>query len=83
MCKSTAIAACRRLLKHLGAPVQMNTVRVCAPCHIQCVLACLCRHGPSALIGQCLDELAEHYPHTKFVRIISTDCIPKVRACQP
>nr|ABK21916.1 unknown [Picea sitchensis] len=28
------------------------------------------------ILGQCLDELATKYPATKFVKIISTDCIP-------
>lgn len=28
------------------------------------------------ILGQCLDELAMKYPGTKFVKIISTDCIP-------
>ncbi|KAJ9528997.1 hypothetical protein QJQ45_007067 [Haematococcus lacustris] len=34
-------------------------------------------HGPSALMSSCIDELAARYPNTKFVRIISTECIPK------
>ncbi|XP_028552524.1 phosducin-like protein 3 isoform X2 [Dendrobium catenatum] len=29
------------------------------------------------LLLQCLEELAARYPGTKFVKIISTDCIPK------
>lgn len=29
-----------------------------------------------ALLLQCLEELATKYPATKFVKIISTDCIP-------
>eukprot|EP00252_Welwitschia_mirabilis_P025043 TRINITY_DN7679_c0_g1_i1.p1 TRINITY_DN7679_c0_g1~~TRINITY_DN7679_c0_g1_i1.p1 ORF type:complete len:250 (+),score=58.45 TRINITY_DN7679_c0_g1_i1:209-958(+) len=29
------------------------------------------------LLGQCLDELATKYPATKFVKIISTECIPR------
>ncbi|KAG0493825.1 hypothetical protein HPP92_004819 [Vanilla planifolia] len=29
------------------------------------------------LLLQCLEELAARYPATKFVKIISTDCIPK------
>ncbi len=28
------------------------------------------------LLGSCLAELARSYPETKFVRIVSTDCIP-------
>lgn len=28
------------------------------------------------LLMQCLEELATRYPATKFVKIISTDCIP-------
>jgi len=34
-------------------------------------------HGGSALVGTCLEELARKYPSTKFLRIVSTDCIPK------
>ncbi|KAK9814459.1 hypothetical protein WJX72_006280 [[Myrmecia] bisecta] len=30
-----------------------------------------------AILGVCLQELAGKYPHTKFVKIISTDCIPR------
>lgn len=44
-----------------------------------CVLPA-CRNGGSALMGKCIDELAERYPATKFVRIVSTDCIPNVSA---
>lgn len=29
------------------------------------------------LLGPCLEELAHKYTNTKFVKIISTDCIPK------
>jgi hypothetical protein len=29
-----------------------------------------------AILAHCLGELATEYPHTKFVRIVSTDCIP-------
>jgi hypothetical protein len=29
-----------------------------------------------ALLMQCLEELATKYPATKFVKIISTECIP-------
>eukprot|EP00983_Pelagomonas_calceolata_P025654 804815-Pelagomonas_calceolata.AAC.5 len=32
----------------------------------------------SARMSPCIDELAARYPSTKFVRIVSTDCIPKV-----
>ena len=28
------------------------------------------------LLMQCIEELAARYPATKFVKIISTDCIP-------
>lgn len=31
----------------------------------------------SELLGQCIEELAKKYPGTKFVKIVSTDCIPK------
>ncbi|KAF5840048.1 thioredoxin-like protein [Dunaliella salina] len=31
----------------------------------------------SARMSPCIDELAARYPSTKFVRIVSTDCIPK------
>ena len=34
------------------------------------------RLGPSELLGLCLDELAFKYPATKFVKIVSTECIP-------
>ena len=34
------------------------------------------RLGPSELLGLCLDELAFKYPATKFVKIMSTECIP-------
>ncbi|GIL62025.1 hypothetical protein Vafri_16344 [Volvox africanus] len=34
-------------------------------------------HTACELLQQCLDELAAKYPSTKFVRIISTDAIPK------
>lgn len=30
---------------------------------------------------QCLEELATMYPATKFVKIISTDCIPNYPDC--
>ncbi|KAK8935363.1 hypothetical protein KSP39_PZI013127 [Platanthera zijinensis] len=33
------------------------------------------------LLLQCLGELAARYPGTKFVKIISTDCIPKYPDC--
>ena len=33
-------------------------------------------HAGCQLLGECLDELARKYPGTKFVRIISTNCIP-------
>ncbi len=29
------------------------------------------------LLGDALDVLAERYPATKFLRIVSTDCIPQ------
>ena len=35
------------------------------------------RVGDCGLLAQCLDSLAAQYPGTKFVKIISTDCIPK------
>ncbi len=34
------------------------------------------RHSGSALIGQVLGDLATKYTSTKFLRIVSTDCIP-------
>ena len=37
---------------------------------------CLCRLGTSAVLGLCLEELAFKYPATKFVKIVSTECIP-------
>ncbi|KAL3534013.1 hypothetical protein ACH5RR_007534 [Cinchona calisaya] len=33
-------------------------------------------HAECELLLQCLEELARRYPGTKFVKIISTDCIP-------
>lgn len=30
-----------------------------------------------AILAQCLGELATRYPGTKFVKIVSTDCIPQ------
>ncbi|KAJ7970689.1 Phosducin-like protein 3 [Quillaja saponaria] len=33
------------------------------------------------LLMRCLDELASRYPATKFVKIISTDCIPNYPDC--
>ncbi|KAJ7974767.1 Phosducin-like protein 3 [Quillaja saponaria] len=33
------------------------------------------------LLMRCLDELATRYPATKFVKIISTDCIPNYPDC--
>lgn len=36
-----------------------------------------CRSVPDcAILAMCLAELAQRYPNTKFVKIISTDCIP-------
>ena len=35
------------------------------------------RVGDCGLLAQCLDDLAAKHPGTKFVKIISTDCIPK------
>eukprot|EP00798_Chlamydomonas_sp_ICE-L_P015774 gene15774-21897_t len=34
-------------------------------------------HGPSGLMGKCLEDLSAKYVNTKFVKIVSTDCIPK------
>ena len=34
------------------------------------------RSADSALLGECLQELAKKYPQTKFLKIISTECIP-------
>ena len=34
------------------------------------------RLGTSAVLSLCLDELAFKYPGTKFVKIVSTECIP-------
>jgi hypothetical protein len=33
-------------------------------------------HAGCALLGECLDELARKYHGTRFVKIISTSCIP-------
>jgi hypothetical protein len=35
-----------------------------------------CRIPECGLLQTCLEELATRYPATKFVKIISTDCIP-------
>ena len=35
-----------------------------------------CRVAESAMLGECLTELAKKYPQSKFVKIISTECIP-------
>ena len=45
----------------------------------QLVLLSACflrRSSDSALLGECLQELAKKYPQTKFLKIISTECIP-------
>lgn len=34
------------------------------------------RHPECDALGACLDELARKHRHTKFVRIVSTECIP-------
>lgn len=34
------------------------------------------RVADSAILGECFTELAKKYPATKFVKIISTECIP-------
>ncbi|KAF5746941.1 hypothetical protein HS088_TW06G01117 [Tripterygium wilfordii] len=36
----------------------------------------LCRIPECELLMRCIEELATRYPGTKFVKIISTDCIP-------
>lgn len=36
----------------------------------------LYRYSGCQILLQCLEELATKYPATKFVKIISTDCIP-------
>lgn len=33
------------------------------------------------VLMQCIEELAARYPATKFVKIISTDCIPNYPDC--
>lgn len=35
-----------------------------------------CRIGPCQIMGAALDTLASRFPATKFLRILSTDCIP-------
>lgn len=35
----------------------------------------LCRLAECELLGQCLNQLAAKYTNTKFVKIVSTDCI--------
>ena len=39
-------------------------------------MSCCCRVAESAMLGECLTELAKKYPQSKFVKIISTECIP-------
>ncbi|KAJ0051763.1 hypothetical protein Pint_02943 [Pistacia integerrima] len=39
------------------------------------------RFPECGLLMQCLEELAQKYPATKFVKIISTDCIPNYPDC--
>lgn len=39
------------------------------------------RFAECGLLMQCLEELARRYPATKFVKIISTDCIPNYPDC--
>ena len=46
------------------------------PCQA-CSRHLLGRVGDCGLLAQCLDDLAAKHPGTKFVKIISTDCIPK------
>ena len=36
-----------------------------------------CRVPECRLLGDALDVLAERYPGTKFLRCVSTDCIPQ------
>ncbi|KAK3006136.1 hypothetical protein RJ639_015679, partial [Escallonia herrerae] len=38
-------------------------------------------YAECGLLLQCLEELATKYPATKFVKIISTDCIPNYQDC--
>ncbi|KAA8548209.1 hypothetical protein F0562_004530 [Nyssa sinensis] len=38
-------------------------------------------YAECGLLLQCLEELATRYPETKFVKIISTDCIPNYPDC--
>ncbi|KAF8118078.1 hypothetical protein N665_0006s0078 [Sinapis alba] len=47
------------------------------------VVVCLYKDGfaECGLLLGCLDELASRYPATKFVKIISTDCIPNYPDC--
>ena len=40
------------------------------------MLKTFCRYPECGILLQCLEELATKYPATKFVKIISTDCIP-------
>ncbi|KAF2538712.1 hypothetical protein F2Q68_00022785 [Brassica cretica] len=47
------------------------------------VVVCLYKDGIAecGLLLGCLEELASRYPGTKFVKIISTDCIPNYPDC--
>lgn len=39
------------------------------------------RIAECGVLMQCIEELATMYPATKFVKIISTDCIPNYPDC--
>lgn len=43
--------------------------------------SCYCSIPECGLLLRCLEELATKYPATKFVKIISTDCIPNYPDC--
>ena len=43
---------------------------------LRLILQPVFRVPDSAVMGECIEKLAAKYTKTKFVRIISTDCIP-------
>ena len=37
----------------------------------------LCSHEGCAILSDCFTQLSQSHPHTRFVKIVSTDCIPE------
>lgn len=38
--------------------------------------ACTCSHEGCAILSDCFTQLSQRHPRTRFVKIVSTDCIP-------